>query len=520
MRWSSKRLIAGMAAVAILAGAGTLSAVLAISLDGSGQAIERPVGPGSVDIAPVTVIPVPFDTDGDGFYDQLESALGSNPGDNTSTPESYALPDADGNGVADVCEDFADNDRDGLTDGADPGCVKPALMVDLEPGLDVFKSLAPIEAEAFGPGFPPEPVDLEGPTVIKRGEPQDTDRDGDLDTLPVEIVAMQLTSVDAIPVTLIENPNLPSTGEVSSATGAPPWSSFFDVFTLIHIEGVDITEVRVRVENPSIATLPPVQEPGKVDPTKCYQFVGGRHCPEGRFPKPVLKYVAKFDCGEMAATPPPFMGEVKPGDYATKIVIHNPQGVPVTFEKKASESFRNPEHGPVGPFRDTTLGPDESTFVDCLDILRLLGRPSPAPGEKLAFFNGVVVILSPKKLDVIANYTQEIAKETITFEIIRVPRGAPAALATLVGKRLKEAAPVNQLVLIDEVEEVKDALRRALAGTPNLEAALAGTTIRIVDDSLGVGSSMDVEVIEPQKCLLLPDPPAEKPLDCEVKDPH
>src|SRR5262245_65326749 len=62
-------------------------------------------------------LPPEIDRDGDGFYDRLEMALGSDPANATSQPESHALADGDKNGVADVCEDFLDNDGDGDTDG-------------------------------------------------------------------------------------------------------------------------------------------------------------------------------------------------------------------------------------------------------------------------------------------------------------------------------------------------------------------------------------------------------------------
>ena len=54
------------------------------------------------------------DDDNDGFPDELEQALGSNPLDPASTPEHFSL-----NGF---CSDGQDNDGDGLVDGEDPGC--------------------------------------------------------------------------------------------------------------------------------------------------------------------------------------------------------------------------------------------------------------------------------------------------------------------------------------------------------------------------------------------------------------
>ncbi len=56
----------------------------------------------------------PLDTDGDCFKDFIEEILGSDPNDPASTPEDSSLPE--------TCDDGVDNDKDGLTDDADPGC--------------------------------------------------------------------------------------------------------------------------------------------------------------------------------------------------------------------------------------------------------------------------------------------------------------------------------------------------------------------------------------------------------------
>ena len=56
----------------------------------------------------------PLDTDGDCFKDFIEEIYGSDPNDPTSTPEDSSLPE--------TCADGVDNDKDGLTDDADPGC--------------------------------------------------------------------------------------------------------------------------------------------------------------------------------------------------------------------------------------------------------------------------------------------------------------------------------------------------------------------------------------------------------------
>lgn len=57
----------------------------------------------------------PSDCDGDGISNSDELIWGSDPNDSGSQPEHAFWP---GN----TCSDGADNDKDGLTDGADPGC--------------------------------------------------------------------------------------------------------------------------------------------------------------------------------------------------------------------------------------------------------------------------------------------------------------------------------------------------------------------------------------------------------------
>jgi hypothetical protein len=67
----------------------------------------------------------PWDRDCDGYYNYYEIMLGSNPDDPTSTPEHFAIPA--------TCQDGLDNDKDGLTDGTDPGCPLPDADGDTVP---------------------------------------------------------------------------------------------------------------------------------------------------------------------------------------------------------------------------------------------------------------------------------------------------------------------------------------------------------------------------------------------------
>lgn len=449
-------------------------------------------------------LPPELDRDRDGFADNLETALGSDPGNRASTPESFALADGGGNGVADACEDFADNDGDGKVDGDDPGCTEPLPEVDLSAGLDVFRSRALFDAGSLGGGLPPQTTELSGPAVVRRGTP----RGG---VLPVEMIAFQLGSKDGR-VTLVEDPKQGSGGEVRTNDDGT-WSGRFDMRSLV-VAGGQVTADRRQVDNPALDTLPPLEQENPTiactDPG-CYRFPGGCHCPvtpELRIP--VKVYTAKFDCGQQPSTPPPFLGPVTPGLYATKLVVHNPADKTVEARKKVSAGERNPRTGPVSKLETFKLRPNHTTEIDCPDIWRLLGMPPP-PGQPAPFINGVVEVVSRHELDVIGNYTQEVPKEKIEFRIL--PGELPPGLRPLAGRRLKSVTLVTEDTLIDEENEARAALRRAY---PRLAEQIGRLRIEILGDELGVGSSLDVEPIKARDCLLVG--PRDNPrVDCSRK---
>lgn len=450
---------------------------------------------------PRTALTPGLDRDGDGVYDELERTGGSSPTDAASVPEGQAFEG--------TCDNFADDDLDGLTDGADPGCDPAEVSGDLEARTYAFQTTARLEQGSLGDGLPPVALELRGPAVMRTGEP-------DRGRSRLEMVAMQLEAdTPAGRVVLVEDPARASTGFVGSETGAPPFRSEIETFTLLILGGEAVPQEAIVVTNDEVPHLPPVQDSRKVDPERCYQFNGGLHCPEvPRLRIPVLKYVAKFDCGEQPSTPPPFLGAVKPGDYATKVVIHNPQGVEVRAKKKVAVGLRNPKHGPISRYEHFTLPPDAVTEVDCPDVFRLLGK-EVVKGKPLPFLNGVVVVLSQEKLDVIANYTQETPKEKVEF-VIHKPRGRialPPELERLVDRRLKIVTLVTEDVIVDPEREVREALVREI---PAAREVLGRLQIEILSDDIGVGSSMDVEAIKPQKCILV-DPPdlPEGMLECE-----
>ncbi len=81
--------------------------------------------------SPVTAV----DADGDGFDSAVETALGSDPSDPTSTPEHLFLPLTCGDGI--------DNDGDGLTDIADTAAA----------GYPTTSSDGGCDGDADGDGF-------------------------------------------------------------------------------------------------------------------------------------------------------------------------------------------------------------------------------------------------------------------------------------------------------------------------------------------------------------------------------
>ena len=99
-----------------------------------------------------------WDRDCDGFYNYHETALGSDPDDKESTPEHTT--------VAGTCTDGLDNDKDGLTDGADPGC----------PSSDADGDGVPDDADNCRDVPNPSQDDLDGDGA---GDACDWDDDGD-----------------------------------------------------------------------------------------------------------------------------------------------------------------------------------------------------------------------------------------------------------------------------------------------------------------------------------------------------
>lgn len=262
---------------------------------------------GAERVASAAAIPPDLDADGDGHVDDLEAAVGSDPMDPTSTPETLA--------IFETCIDDADDDGDGKADDQDSGCRPTALARKKIPraGLDVFDSRMTLDGYDLATPIGICPVDFDGTgtTVIERGAPRrgagrPTEPAGATPTkVDVEILAFQIAgtaillpgspcnpAADPLPldVTLVEDPNRPSLGEINSRKAGKdfPADSFFDVFFRIVTDtplgvimggppGGPMGEP-VRVTN-VIRSIPPVE--GSLNP-KCYEVAGGvhKHCPK------------------------------------------------------------------------------------------------------------------------------------------------------------------------------------------------------------------------------------------------
>lgn len=265
-------------------------------------------------LAQLASVPLPqaLDGDGDGVADVVETALGSNAGSAASTPESVASPPS--------CLNGADDDGDGQTDLADPGCTAPPPDKTAFPGagVDVFDSSLRLDDYVFdagGFGTCTLDFDARGPVVVQRGAPQDAG--GGLRRIDVEIVAMQLTGTLTVApgagcllppatiegVTVLEDPAQATLGRVTDTNTDPavdfPAQSFFDVFFLVNTPAGLLTGGPpggpagdpVRVTN-DIASIPPYHSGNN---PLCYQVPGlnHEHCPKAP-PDHFACYSGKF----------------------------------------------------------------------------------------------------------------------------------------------------------------------------------------------------------------------------------
>jgi hypothetical protein len=133
-----------------------------------------------------------------------------------------------------------------------------------------------------------------------------------------------------------------------------------------------------------------------------------------------LEYAVKFVCGRADG------GLAAPGQYFTTVNVHNPATSVVRLRKKVAVAMAGQRPGPVSPYVEGSLEPDQAFAVECREIARL----AAAGG---ALVEGFLVIQSPAALDVVAVYTGAGRDGTVsTLAVERVPpRRRPRAQAAL-----------------------------------------------------------------------------------------
>jgi hypothetical protein len=168
-------------------------------------------------------------------------------------------------------------------------------------------------------------------------------------------------------------------------------------------------------------------------------------------PPAQFQYAVKFVCANAkGVTAQP--GILVPGQYLTVINVHNPSNSsPVSFRKKVAVALPGEQAGPISPFFEANLKPDEALEIDCADIYDHASI-SPKQIAKGILLKGFVVIESPLELDVVAVYTAGGA-QVGTLHTERVPARPIVACASLgvplgtdTGNWMVVADPINPSV--------------------------------------------------------------------------
>lgn len=143
------------------------------------------------------------------------------------------------------------------------------------------------------------------------------------------------------------------------------------------------------------------------------ETVSAIRVPEG------LAYSAKFLCGTIQ----PMQGSPQlpdashdtaavlvPGTYLTSVNVQNPDTLTILVAKRAVETkAQMARRGRIGRVIGDTLTADQGLYVDCTDILRLLGDQQTLGNH---FIEGFVVFKSRAQLQVTAVYSFESVRKT------------------------------------------------------------------------------------------------------------
>jgi hypothetical protein len=123
-----------------------------------------------------------------------------------------------------------------------------------------------------------------------------------------------------------------------------------------------------------------------------------------------LEYAVKTICGN------PDRPALANGTYFTAINVHNPGSETVRFRQKVATTLGGQQPGPISPFWESALRPDQALEIDCTDIFRHTQLHT-------RFIKGFVVIQSPSDLDVVGVYTAAPSPSgtVAALEIERVP---------------------------------------------------------------------------------------------------
>ena len=131
----------------------------------------------------------------------------------------------------------------------------------------------------------------------------------------------------------------------------------------------------------------------------------------------MFEYAVKFVCGRAAPTPtaPPPLAQ---GVYFTDINVHNPNTETTGFKKKFAVALPNQKAGPISPFFEGVLKPDEALSVECAEITKRLNM---IPGR---FVTGFAVFQTARELDIVAVYSAAGAPGGFvsTMHMERVPK--------------------------------------------------------------------------------------------------
>jgi CARDB len=213
--------------------------------------------------------------------------------------------------------------------------------------------------------------------------------------------------------------------------------------------------------------------------------------------QPSLQYAVKFVCGK------PNTPVAAPGLYFTAINVHNPARQPVAFKKKIAVALPGEKAGPVTPFFDVKLGPDEALEIDCPDILK--------HARARDFLKGFVVIETSFELDVVAVYTAAGSiRQVETLFLERVPpRSLISGMPDLVpvnpqpnagkfGFCRRDPSGGNLLVRVKN-----QGVAPAAASHTTVNFAVGGTVspVSVNTPMIVAGASVDVSAAIPPGCF-------------------